>query len=207
MPTRVRRLALVALILSAMVGLSAAAEAMGLAALDEQRRRVDENAERMSFFADPEQMRAMANAQVAALEGMKVPRGLALGGLAVACAFAFASAARFLGKGDVPRDLLRRILSGSLLVAAFLRTAEGAMWAVVAQRMGRAAAPLVARDQPDAAAAELVTEAFPTLMLLATGFHTAVVAGGFLLLAQYFRSEKVKGLVALEDERAGHRRE
>ena len=207
MPRRFRTLSLVALPLSSLVGLVSAAEAMGLGALDEQRRRIDENAERVALFADPEVMRAMALAQVSALEGMKGPRGLVLGALAVACAFAFASAARLAGKGDVPREKLRRILSGSLLAAAFLRTAEGAMWAVVTQRMGRAAAPLVTRPELDKEAAALVVEAFPSLMVIVTGVHTAAVAGAFLLLSQYFRSEKVKQLVTLEDERLGHRRD
>jgi hypothetical protein len=204
MPRRVRNLCLAAVILSALVGLFAAAEALGLASLEERQRRVEESADQLAFLADPVITAAMAEAQVSALRGMKVPRALVLGALSIACALSFASGARLVRAGDLPREGLRRILSGSLLASAFLRTADGAMWASVAQRMGRKGAPMLARAHGDSEAAQLTEALIPTVMLAGVILHTALVAGAFLLLGQYFRSDKVKQVVALQDERGGH---
>ena len=208
MPRRVRHLAIVAAVLSSLVGTLSATEALGLASLDEQREAAADSAARLSFMADPEVTEALTRAQVSALLGMKAPRAVVLGTLALACLFAFTSALRLVRSGDLPLEGLRRILSGSLLIAAFLRTIDGAMMAAVAQKMGKAAAPLMLKSHPEAAAmeggAEALMESIPTFMLLGVAGTTALISGGFLLLGQYFRSEKVKEALALLDvERGG----
>jgi hypothetical protein len=48
--------------------------------------------------------------------------------------------------------------------------------------------------------AALTPEVYAVAMVIVAGVYTAVVAGAFLLLGQYFRSEKVKKAVALQDQ-------
>ncbi len=208
MPRRIRHLAILAAVLASLVGTLSATEALGLSTLEQQREAAAESAMRFSFMADPAVTEALTRAQVSALSGMKGPRALVLGLLAVSCLFAFAAAVRLVRSGELPLEGLRRILSGSLLASALLRTIDGAMMAAVAQRMGRAAAPLILEAHPDAAqfegGADALAETVPTMMLLGVAGTTALIAGGFLLLAQYFRSDRVKEALALLDvEREG----
>ena len=57
---------------------------------------------------------------------MREPRIALLGSLAVVCAFVFVAARRMLRPGGMPREGMRRLLSGAAISAAILRTIDGA---------------------------------------------------------------------------------
>lgn len=197
-PRRLRHAALAVVVLTFLIGMLSVAETFGLGTLDEHRHRVDSDARRFEFLGDPGLFSAANEAQVAALEGMRVVRGVVLGALAAACGVAFVSALRLLRPDGLPREGVRQLLGGSLIVTAALRTIDGAQWAVVAQRsMGAAIAHVKAVDPTMAIGIpERILQPVTLAGVLA---HTALLAGALLLLAQYFRSEKVKQLVALQD--------
>lgn len=197
-PRWMRRAVLAVVVLSVIAGLLSAAEAVGLGSLDEHRNRIAADAERFSFLGDPALFAAANDAQMSALESMRTWRSLLLGALAVACGVAFAAALRLLRPDGLPRESVRRLLVTSLVVASILRTIDGAQWAVVAQRSMRAAVAHLRAIDP-ASGVPLPESILQPLTLAGVLVHTALVAGSFLLLAQYFRSEKVKQLVALQD--------
>jgi hypothetical protein len=87
---------------------------------------------------------------------------------------------------------MRQLLGRAALVAAVLRTVEGAQTAVVWRRLG----PELVQRTPGA---EQLQEAAPVAFAIAAMLFTAAVAGTFLLLAQYFRSERVRALVAAQE--------
>jgi hypothetical protein len=139
------------------------------------------------LLGDPALALSVLKTQAQALEGMRVGRTLALFALAVACALASVAAARMLRPQGLPREALRRLLSGSLLAAAILRTVDGAQSAVVARRVATQVGLLAKPETREA-----LREALPTLMVGFTALHTALMAGLMLFLGQYFRSERVR---------------
>ena len=199
-PPRMRRAVLLVLVITFLMGMMSAAEAFGLGSLEQHRHRV-EDAHGLSFLGDPGLWAAANNAQMSALEEMKATRGLVLGALASACLVGFFSALRLLRPEGVAREALRRVLVASLLVAAVLRTIDGAQWAVVAQRSMRAALAHLQQLDPGQGASMAVPDSLSQpLTLTLVLAHTAIVVGVLLVLAQYFRSEKVKQFVALQDQ-------
>nr|WP_153866331.1 MULTISPECIES: hypothetical protein [Myxococcaceae] len=158
---------------------------------------------------DPEVERRALEAQVSALEPMREPRALILVGLAGACFLCIGAAGHLLRRaGMLPREGMRQLLGRAALAAAFLRTVDGAQLAVVWRRMGTVGAELMDRmpgfaDLKDPALAEQVRTAMPAFFSAAAVVHTALVAGLFLLLAQYFRSERVRALVAAQEPQLG----
>ncbi|HEY0097096.1 MAG TPA: hypothetical protein VGB96_22400, partial [Archangium sp.] len=92
---------------------------------------------------------------------------------------------------------VRRLLGVSAIVAALLRTIDGAQWAVVARRMAHALAEALSK-QPEFQAPEMAAQLKPTVLFFmsaSTMLQTAVIAGTFALLGQYFRGESVRQAV------------
>lgn len=201
LPRSIRLAAVLCLVLSGLTGLSAASEAMGLGQLSEARQA---ELPASPAFADPKVLEQVVEAQLSALESMREPRALVLGVLSVACAFIFVSAARLLRPAGMPLESMRQVLGGAALVAAVLRTLDGAQWAAVlkqaAQVLVRAGSQLPGVDgmpmPPE------VQALFPMLLTGLIALHTALVAGSFLLLGQYFRSERVRSLISAQDQLA-----
>jgi hypothetical protein len=194
----VRQAALAVFVLTFLIGVLSMKEAFELGMLEADRHRVEAEAQRFDFFGDPAIFSAAHAAGIAALEGMKVGRGVVLGALAAACGVAFVSALRLLRPDGLPRESVRRLVVSSLIATAVLRTIDGAQLAVVAQRSMRAALPHLKIVDPGATMpiSESILE---PLMVMGVFAYTALVVGLLLVLAQYFRSEKVKQLVALQD--------
>ena len=122
--------------------------------------------------------------------------------LSMACMLVFVASGRFLWPGGIAREATRRLLGAGTLAIAITRTIDGAQWTVVAKRAGEAMrtatlAPERAADVSTAAAAEWM----PRVAVGIAVFQTAVVAGTFLFLSVYFRSEKVRQIVCLKDRR------
>lgn len=201
LPRGVRIAAAVCLVLSALTGMMAGVEAMGLTHFSEYREAHLEPRRSTLLGTDPVMAQRMLEAQFSALEPMREPRSVVLGGLAVACAFAFVASGRLLRPAGMPRDGMRRLLGGAAITAALLRTIDGAQWTVVARRMGAAMGEnpgLLPEFQDPAAAAQLKSLA-PGLLAGSSIVQTAVVAGAFAILGQYFRSQGVRDAITAQD--------
>lgn len=199
LPRSIRLAAVLCLVLSGLTGLSAASEAMGLGQLEEARQAELPSA---PALGDPQVLKKVMEAQLSALESMREPRALVLGALSVACAFIFVSAARLLRPAGMPLESMRQVLGGAALVAAVLRTVDGAQWAVVVKQAAQALMK-AGSHLPGADGVPLTPQMqalFPMLLTLLIALHTALVAGSFLLLGQYFRSERVRSAISAQDQ-------
>lgn len=196
LPRGIRIAAVLCLIFSGLTGMSAVTEASSLAQFSDYKEAVLSNAGR---FGDRDSNEHVLLAQFSALEPMRDTRTALLGSLAVACAFVFVSAARMLRPGGMPREGMRRLLSGSAIAAAILRTIDGAQWMVVVDHMGAALVKGPFPSWQDPTSIELIQRFGPAM--LAAGYigMTAFIAGAFVLLGQYFRSERVRQVVTAQD--------
>jgi hypothetical protein len=196
LPRGLRFAAFVCLVLSAFTGFFALSECLGLSQLEDTR-----TAANFSLVGDPALDARIAKAQLSALRSLRESRALFLGALSVVCSLAFVSAGRLLRPDGLPLERMRRMLAGSTLAAALLRTIDGAQGAVVARRMG----PIIADalktlpefQGPTAAPLEVVAWMLPATTM---GF-TALIAGAFAVLGQYFQSERVRQAIHLRDGR------
>ncbi|HZH16893.1 MAG TPA: hypothetical protein VE057_21230 [Archangium sp.] len=208
LPRRIRFAAAVCLMLSALSGFMALEQAVTLFSLGELR----DNAIDVSRFSkDPDLVRgAQVNeAYLAALEPMSGPHAVVLAALSVVCSVIFVSAARLLRPGGLPVERMRQVLAGSTILAALLRTIDGAQWAVVGRRLGPILAqhlnslPMAQAPQASAQAAAEATAQFKAMLPgLLSGFAivmTALIAGTFALLGQYFRSDSVRAAISAQD--------
>jgi hypothetical protein len=196
LPGRVRLASLLSVFLSGFCGLFSAWDGFALFRIAELKQA------QASFplNTDPvlaEQLRA---SQVVALEQMREPRMVVLFALALACSLSFVASTRLLRPAGLPREGVRKILVWALVVAAVLRTIDGAQATVVV----RSAAEVLRRGMtlPDtlsgASAEEVRGLVGPATLLLAI-VQTIVMVGPFLLLSQYFRSPRVKEWAAHAD--------
>jgi hypothetical protein len=181
--------AVLSLLLAGLIGMSSVVELSQLARLSENKEALlsapgaqGENALTVQLLL----------ARFSAESSMRESRSFLLGWLAVACALAFVAAARILRPGGLPREGMRRLLCWTSLLAAVLRTLDGAQFQVVIDHVGAA---LLKGPFPSQWQAE-------QLKVMLTGIYqgmTAVVAGSFVLLGQYFRSERVRQIVIAQD--------
>ncbi|MBX5482853.1 MAG: hypothetical protein IRZ16_13585 [Myxococcaceae bacterium] len=203
-PPRMRQAALACVMLGTFVGLYSGAETISLSNLQEQRERAAEEVARMdelSELAPPEMMIAVNEARFAVLEGMKNARSAVLVGLVIACFLTWICATRLIRPDGLPREGIRRTLVASLLAAAVLRTIDGAQWTVVSQRMAAAGVKYIGQaGNIDPEVVPIVKALLAPLCMGWSIAQTVLIAGSMLLLGQYFRSEKVKQVVALQDD-------
>ncbi len=215
-PPGLRYAGLLVVLMTAFMGVNATMETARLWSLPEARASLDELGDPFAGFREmmqqydpeglsthllaPDVVRSMEERRLDALEQMRAPRTFALLILSTACMFAFVAAGRLLRTDGVPREGMRRILAGSLLVAAFFRTFAGAQAAAVDQKIMRKVPGLLGAVK-DVTAEQL--EQMLMVPVLMTGLWTALMAGVLVLLGQYFRSEKVKQVVALQDQHLG----
>lgn len=196
LPRGIRIAAVLCLILSGLTGMSAVTEASSLTQFSEYKEAVLSNAGR---FGDRESNEHVLRAQFSALEPMRELRTLLLGTLAVVCAFVFVAAGRMLRPGGLPREGMRRLLGGAAIFAAILRTIEGAQWMVVVDRMGAALVKGPFPEWQDPTSIELIKRFGPAILSAGYIAMTAFVAGAFIILGQYFRSERVRQVVTAQD--------
>ena len=197
LPRGLRLAAIVSLLFSAPTGFLALSESLGLGQLAEHREAAGSSP--FSLVGDPTIDARITQAQYNALEPQRESRALVLGALSVACAFVFVSAGRILRPDGLPLERMRRMLSGSALTVAVLRTIDGAQWAVVARRM----APVIvdamkALPSFQGAAAEEL-QVMTWLMPAISMAFTAFVAGTFVVLGQYFQSDSVRHAISAQD--------
>lgn len=192
LPRSLRTATLICLMLSAIVGFISAGESRSLVHFSELREA------RIFRLPGIGETAALDAGLIRALQPMRTSRAITLAALSIACAFSFVAAGRLLYPSGLSRENMRRLLVGSLLVVALLRTIEGAQWAVVMRRvageMGKAFVTFSGnREQlPE----EQVRHLIPPLALGAAIFQTLLVVGTFVLFSHYFRSARVQQMVA-----------
>jgi hypothetical protein len=199
LPRGIRFAALVSLVLAALTGWSALSEATQLEHFYESRERQLE-VDYPTWMGEQALMETVVRTHFSALEPMREPRLVLMGVLSIACAFVFVAAARMLRPDGLPREGMRKMLGRAALVVAVLRTIDGAQLAVVARRMGVAMAEVL-RHLPayqDDVGTQ-VASSVPSVAVFASVLGTAIIAGTFALLGQYFRSDSVRDAVLARD--------
>jgi len=138
----------------------------------------------------------LSEATIRAMKPDRQARSALLIVLAISLWFTFVSAGRVLRPAGLPREGIRRLLCGAALVSAALRTVDGAADAAFALRFAHIAAQLVPPGQEYAA--EWLLR--PSFTVGTSVVRTVLVAGALAIIAQYFRSARVKAWAALQDE-------
>jgi hypothetical protein len=123
--------------------------------------------------------------------------------LAVALSFTFVCALRVLRPGGLPREGVRKLLSASALFTAVLRTIEGAVQSALSLRVARAMSSLIGQPGWDDSGSLAVRPYLVHSLVGPPVFFTVAVAGSLLLVAQYFRSARMREWAAVQD-RAPH---
>jgi hypothetical protein len=201
LPRAVRLAALLCFVLASLTLLSSLQDLTVLAHLeqlrDELARPGAAAARPTRFNLDPELQRRALQTQLDALEPLRTSRAVVLVGLAGACFLIIGASGHLMRRaGVLPREGMRLLLGRAALVAAVLRTVEGAQSAVVWRRLG----PVLVENTPGA---EALREVAPTAFAASAMVFTALVVGLYLALAQYFRSERVRQLVAAQEPQLG----
>ncbi len=139
---------------------------------------------------------AMLESRINALESMRGARVLTLLALTVASTLTFVGAFRLLRPAGAAREDVRRLLERTAVACAVLRTIDGAQMTVLAKKIGGASDRVMASsDLPGG-----YPDGFMAAVLSATSIGmTVVVAGGFLGLSMYFRSNGLRAWVAAAD--------
>ncbi|NVI97999.1 hypothetical protein HUW63_19885 [Myxococcus sp. AM001] len=200
LPGGIRFAAIVGLVLSILTGWAALMEAVEMVNFYEARSlRMEQELPRIP--GAPALDAKTLEVYYAALEPMREPRAVLLGLLAVACAFVSVSAARMLNPEHLPRDAMRRVLSRAAIIAAGLRTIDGAQMSVAKQRLFAALAEPMSKmpEFPPDITVEASREILSAMGAGSAIFGTVVVAGTFAFLGQYFRSQGVREAVAVQD--------
>jgi hypothetical protein len=195
MPSRLRLVSLLSVALCGLSGLFSAWEGFVLVRFSELKA-----APATALAPDPVLAEQLKASQVLALEQMREPRMVLLFALALVCSLSFVASTRLLRPAGLPREGVRRILVVALVVAAVLRTIDGAQATVVA----RSAAATLRRgpavpESADVAIGEQVRAVMATATVAAPIVQMGVVVAALLLLSQYFRSPRVKEWVAHAD--------
>jgi hypothetical protein len=117
--------------------------------------------------------------------------------LAISLWFTFVAAGRVIRPGGLPREGIRRLLCVAAVVSAALRAVDGAADAAFWRRVAGIARRLAAQPG-QAAPAEWLLQ--PTFMVGVSVSMTVLVAGSLAIIAQYFRSARVKAWAASQDQ-------
>ncbi len=193
LPMPVRNAAMLALVVSAMVGFGAAQELAQVIHLEE----LAEAQQRYTLPGlPPEATEKALSAYRSALKSMRDSRAVILAALCTTCSLAFVSAVRLKRPGLLSRDGVRRLLGNAAIAGAILRTLDGAQLAVVMRRYALALEPAVLATRPDL---PLPPGSFTSLLVGASVALSAAMAFAFAFLGVYFRSEKVRQIVAFAD--------
>jgi len=184
----------VAIVCMLVAGISGAASVSEAFALSDRWTRSAESLPRGTPTADL--IARLAEANTRAMQPDRHARAALLLVLAVSLFFTFVSAGRVLRPAGLPREGIRRLLCGAAVVSAVLRTVDGAADAAFALRFARIASQLLPSGERPAADWVLA----PTFTVGMSVFRTVLVAATLAIIAQYFRSARVKAWAALQDE-------
>jgi hypothetical protein len=177
-----------------LAGVSGAASVSEAFALFEIGRDTEATVQSTQGMPRADFLSKVFEAQARAMQPDRQARGALLLLLAVSMFFTFVCAGRVLRPAGLPREGIRRLLCGAAVVSAVLRTVDGAADAAYALRLAHLVAGILPADRQ-----------LPPGWLAPTslGFsvaRTVLVAGMLAIIAQYFRSARVKAWAALQDE-------
>jgi hypothetical protein len=192
-----RALALICMFLTGASGIWSASEVLGLS------QRFESAAGTTS--SDGESAARLRELTRAAVEPDRQARTALLLVLAIALSFTFVSAGRMLRPGPLPREGIRKLLSGAALVSAALRTVDGAQEAVISIRVARGLQRMGGLPGLDTRATDALQPWMAHLPQLALGgavLRTVVVAGLLAIIGQYFRSSRAKAWASLQDNQS-----
>lgn len=197
LPVRVRRVTLAVIALSGLVG-SASAQHIGqVLELDSFRNLTPPIS---GFWADnvlaQQAAKAKHQAHVNGLESMRTSRAVILFALTVACSLAFVASLRMLRPSGAAREGARKLLAGTAIACAIFRTMDGAQMAAVAGRAGAAWDRVMNSGDVVGGYPEGLEQSLSSAAHI--GF-TILIAGAFVGVAAYFRSDSMRQLVEAAD--------
>jgi hypothetical protein len=185
-------------VLAALVGAGTSGEIGQLRHLSEAKHLLP-----TTSLVTPEALAKAEAVARASMFGMRTSRLVVLTLLCIACSVTFISVLRLWRSGGLPRGGMLRLASFAALGCALLRTIEGAQDAVIFRRIYSALAEGLSPDLSPAMAdpetAQLVARLWPDVQLMVHVGLTAVVAGAFVVLSQYFRSQRAQKLFTSGD--------
>lgn len=197
LPVRVRRITLAVIALCGLVG-SAAAQHIGQVVELESFRDLPPPIE--SFWADNRlavvAAKAKHEAHASSLESMRGSRAVILFALTIACSLAFVAALRMLRPAGAGRESARRLLSGTAIACAVLRTMDGAQMTASAGRAGAAWDKVMNGADIPGGYPEGMEQ---SLLSAGTLGFTVLITAAFVLVASYFRSDALRAWVAAAD--------
>ena len=199
LPLAIRNMALACMALSALVGFFSLTELLALIQPNDPTRLPLQ----LPGTFGSEAFKKGVEAQRAAVEAMRVARVLTLSGLGMACALSFVAASRLIWPRGLRRESMRRLVVGSSVAVALLRTLDGAQLTVVARRvggaMGRSANSLPGLSELTPVEAEAAVRSWVVAVAI---LQTAVLVGAFAFVSHYFRTQRAKQLLeALDNPR------
>lgn len=189
-PWDLRLMAVLCTLLSAMVGFGASAGAMEVLSPpspSEQSLSIG------NALASEAYLHAM-EVERQALEPMRGPRALILFALSVCAGVTLIGGIRLVRPSGLPREGVRRLTAGAALIAAVLRTLDGAQELAVAKRTAQALGEFVVKLLELNVSAEwqlALQRAFVAGMVM----KTIVFAGAFAALWTYLSTQRVRNVV------------
>lgn len=189
--SQARAVAILCMLVSGASGFSSVSEAF---TLSERWSRATEALPRGTPAADL--VARLTEATVRAMKPDRQARAALLVVLAISLWFTFVCAGRVLRPAGLPREGIRRILCWAAIVSAGLRTVDGAADAAFSLRFARIAGQMMPAGQQ--LPAEWLLR--PPFTVGTSVLRTLLVAGALAIIAQYFRSARVKAWAALQDE-------
>ena len=189
--SQARAVAIVCMLVSGISGAASVSEAVGLSDL------ITRSSESLPRGTPTEELFArLAEAHDRAAQPDRHARAALFIVLAISMFFTFVSAGRVLRPAGLPREGIRRLVCGSAVVSAVLRTVTGGADAAFALRFARVAAQLLPPGERFSTASGVT----PMLAMGISVAQTVLVAGSLAIIAQYFRSARLKAWAALHDE-------
>lgn len=200
LPRSVRLCAILALVLGTCSGMNATSTALSLMqSAHVSTPRANGTPEELHL---DEAVQALQTAQQRALRPVRGARVAVALLLSVATMFTLVIALRLLIPAGLSRRPLVRGLSTVMIAAAILRTVDGAMDFVIARKTAKPALELMraqlAAQPPEGVNVEDATRVLnefsaqlPNVAAAMTALLTLLVAGAFLAIGQYLRSERV----------------
>lgn len=201
LPAGVRLCAILALVLGTCSGMHATSNALTLLQGSEPVARTAKAPETPEQERLLEAAETLQSAHVRAVRPFRGARVLVALLLSVTTMFTLVIALRVLIPAGLSRRPLVRGLSTVMIATAFVRTVDGAMEFAIARKLSKPVMDLMRAQlmaNPRGMDAEELLRAFnetvgamPNLYANVTAFMTLLVAGAFLGIGQYLRSERV----------------
>lgn len=192
LPSGLRRVCIVALVLSGLVGFRAAQD-MVLVVEPPDVSALSHRGDTTDWVAgNPEQREALEaamRAMLASLEAWAGLRGVTLLLLSLASGLLFVSSVRMFQPAGISREAVRRMMVFSAMACVILRTIDGAQLSAASQAAGLAFVKALEKAQPSAAE---LADIVPVLWSGAMAVVTLIVAGAFGLTWRYLRSDAVR---------------